>query len=81
MLDRIRNLRTSQIELADHLPEVERGWLVNQLLEKRCVVAADCGFRALVVEYDADVWGSADLLEFLTECRVPVGAVQEGAVR
>jgi hypothetical protein len=77
MLERIRNLRTSRIQLTDHLPEIERGWLVRELRQKRSVVAAKCDVRALVGEYDAAVWGSADLRDFLAECRVPFGAIRE----
>jgi hypothetical protein len=74
--ERIRNLKTSQIRLIDPLPETERGWLLQALRLKRCVVAAECDSRALVVEYDADVWGSSGLLDFLAECRVPFAADQ-----
>lgn len=79
MLERLRNLRTSRVQLKAHLPEIERGWLVQELREKRCVIAAQCDHRALVVEYDADEWGSAGLRDFLFECRVPVESICEPA--
>lgn len=79
MLDSTRNLKTSRIELDERLPAIERAWLVAELRDKRGVVAAECSARALVVDYDADVWGSADLLDFLAECRVAVAGIRSGA--
>lgn len=77
MQDSVRNLKTSEIELSGQLPDLERVWLVGQLRAKRGVAAAVCDARALVVEYDADVWHGNDLLDFLDDCGVPVVAIHE----
>jgi len=75
MLDSVRNLRTSEIELRQGLPELECNWLVGQLRAKRGIADAECGLRRLVVEYDADILDSTDLVEFLDACNVPVVSV------
>lgn len=75
MLDSVRNLKTSEIELSGPLPDPERSWLVGQLLTKRGVANAACDARGLVVVYDADVWRGNDLLDFLDDCGVPVAAI------
>jgi hypothetical protein len=75
MLESVRNLKFSEIELRHDFPEPECRWLVGQLLAKRAVATAVCGSHAIVVEYDADVWRSADLLDFLDDCGIPVAAI------
>lgn len=80
MLNAIRNLKTSAIELGSYLPELERVWLVAQLRAKPCVAAAVCDSRALIVEYDADLWRSIDLLDFLDDCAVPVAAIHDASI-
>jgi hypothetical protein len=80
VLNPIRNFKKSAIELRGSLPELERVWLVAQLRAKRCVTAAECDSRALVVEYDADRWRSTDLLDFLDDCAVPVAAIHDAHV-
>ena len=75
MLDSVRNLRTSEIQLRQGLPEPECNWLVGQLRAKRGIADAECRVRQLVVEYDADIVDRADLVEFLDVCGVPVMSV------
>ena len=77
MLASVRNLRTSEIELRHGLPEFECDWLVGQLRAKRGVAAAACGgaARRVVIEYDADLLASADLVDFLDDWGIPVAAV------
>ncbi len=75
MLDSVRNLKISALELRQSLPQGECAWLAAQLRAKRAVAAATCDARGLVVEYDADVWRGNDLLEFLDDCGVPVANI------
>jgi hypothetical protein len=77
MLDSVRNPRTSEIELRHQLPALEGDWLVGRLRAKRGIADAEYGggARRLVVEYDADLLGSADLVEFLDDWGIPVAAV------
>jgi hypothetical protein len=60
MLESLRNLRTSEIELKNRLPPPESD-------------------DRLLIEYDADLFGSAELLAFLRYCGVPVAALRAGA--
>ncbi len=75
MLDSVRNLKISALELRQPLPQGECAWLAAQLRAKRAVATATCDARGLVVEYDADVWRGNDLLEFLDDCGVPVANI------
>jgi hypothetical protein len=75
VLDSVRNLKISALELRRPLPQPECAWLTAQLRAKRAVAAASCDARSLVVEYDADLWRGNDLLEFLDDCGVPVATV------
>jgi hypothetical protein len=76
MLASVRNLKTSEIELRHRLPEFECDWLVGQLRAKRGIADAACGgARRVVVEYDADLLASADLVDFLDDWGIPVAAV------
>jgi hypothetical protein len=80
MLDSVRNLRTSEIELRQPLPALECEWLVGRLLAKRGVADAVCGRRPrrLLVEYDADELRSHDLVDYLSACGIRVAAVRAG---
>jgi hypothetical protein len=80
MLESLRNLKTSEIELQQQLPVLEGEWLVGCLLAKQGVAKAAWrgNTRRLLVEYDADLFGSADLVAFLHRCGVPVAAVRVG---
>jgi len=80
MLESLRNLKTSEIELRQQLPVLEGEWLVGCLLAKRGVANAKWGGnkRRLLVEYDADLFGGAELIAFLHSCGVPVAAVRVG---
>jgi hypothetical protein len=77
MLDSVRNMKTSEIELRRGLTEIECRWLAGQLRAKRAVAVAECSAdtRLLHVEYDADLVGSGDLVDFLDDWGVPVVAV------
>jgi hypothetical protein len=78
MIESLRNLKTSEIELRQPLPVLECEWLVGRLLAKKGVKDAKWagGTRRLLVEYDADRFGSAELIAFLQSCGVPVAAVR-----
>jgi len=80
MLDSIRNLKTTKIELRQRLPEIECDWLVGQLRAHRGIAAAACAgdARRLTIEYDGDTLVSADLIDFLNVCGVRVAAVRVG---
>ena len=77
MLDSVRNLKTSEIELRHKLPALECDWLVGRLLAKRGVADADCrsNSQRLVIEYDADELGSAALVDYPRACGISVAAV------
>ena len=72
MLDDVRNLKISDIELAQRLPTPECEWLVGQLRSWSGIVAAHCttDARCLTVEYDADELVTVDVVDFLRECGV-----------
>lgn len=80
MLKSLRNLKTSEIELRQPLPVLEWEWLVGRLLAKQGIEAAEWvrDTRRLLVEYDADLCGRADLIAFLQSCGVPPVAVRVG---
>ena len=80
MLESLRNLQTSEIELKQQLPPPEGEWLVGRLLAKQGVANATWmgNARRLLIEYDADLFGCAELLDFLRYCGVPVAAVRLG---
>ena len=80
MLESLRNLKTSEIELRQQLPVLEGEWLVGCLLAKQGVANAEwmATTRHLLVEYDADLFGSAEIVAFLRYCGVPVAAVRGG---
>lgn len=80
MLDGIRNLKVSRIDLRHRLPMLECDWLVARLRAHPGVARADCASdaRALTVEYDADRLVSADLVDLLGVYGVRVKAVHRG---
>jgi hypothetical protein len=80
MLESLRNLKTSEIELRQQLPVLEGEWLVGRLLAKQGVAAATWvgNHRRLLIEYDADICGRADLIAFLQSCGVPTAALRVG---
>jgi hypothetical protein len=82
MLSSIRNLKVSEIELRQELPELECAWLVRRLRAHPDVSRARCGSdaRHLAVEYDADRLGGADLEELLTDCGVRVVGMQPSRI-
>ena len=77
MLGDVRNLKASDIELAQRLPTLECDWLVGQLRSRSGIAAARCASdaRHLRVEYDADELVARDVVDFLTQCGVRVAAV------
>lgn len=83
MLGDVRNLKTSDIELAERLPALECEWLVGQLRSRPGIAAARCEGDAcrLTVEYDADEIVPGDVLDFLGQCGVRAAVVRSlGAV-
>jgi len=80
MLESLRNLQTSEIELKQQLPPPEGEWLVRRLRAKQGVANATWkgNTHRLLIEYDADLFGSAELLEFVRHCGIPVAAVRVG---
>ena len=80
MLESLRNLKTSEIELKQELPPPEGEWLVGRLLAKQGVANATWmgHARRLVIEYDANLFGSVEILSFLRSCGVRVAAVRVG---
>ncbi len=81
MLESVWNLKTSEIELRQQLPVLECDWLISRLLAKHGIANAKWGrntTRRLFVEYDADIFGSAELVDFLQTCGIPVAAVRAG---
>ena len=76
----LRKMTTSEIELRQPLPVLECEWLVGRLLAKQGIEAAEWirDTRRLLVEYDADLCGMADLIAFLQSCGVPPVAVRVG---
>jgi hypothetical protein len=76
----IRNLRTSEIELRQRLPQLECDWLVGALRARPGISGAHCSddARHVTVEYDADRLVSDDLVDFLNECGVHVSRVHGG---
>jgi len=78
MLESLRNLKTSEIELRQQLPAPEGEWLIGRLLAKQGIANATWKARRLLIEYDADVFGSAEILSFLHSWGVRVAAVRVG---
>jgi hypothetical protein len=80
MLESLRNLKTSEIELRQQLPVLEGEWLVGRLLAKQGVASARWmgSTSRLLVEYDADLFGTAEIIAFLRYCGVLVAAVRVG---
>ena len=80
MLENVGNLRTSEIELRQQLSALECDWLTGCLHAKNGVADVRWGdnTRRLAVEYDADLLGSAELVDFLRTCGVPVVSLRVG---
>jgi hypothetical protein len=71
---RLRNLKTVDIRLSERLRQLERDWLIGQLVKKRGVVAAlhdSADSRRVIVDYDADMVSPAMLVDFLHDCGLP----------
>lgn len=80
MLENLRNLKTSEIELRQQLPVPEGEWLVGRLLAKQGVASARWlgNTRRLLVEYDADLFGTAEIIAFLRYSGVLVASARVG---
>ena len=76
----LRKMMTSEIELRQPLPVLECEWLVGRLLAKQGIETAEWvgDTRRLLVEYDADLCGRADLIAFFQSCGLPAVAVRVG---
>jgi len=71
MWDRAHNLKLSELEVREELNFLEREWLIGHLVSRAGVREAlyrPDDPRKLVVEYDADVVNTRDLLELLYSC-------------
>jgi hypothetical protein len=71
MWDRAHNLKLSELEVREDLNFLEREWLIGRLVTKAGVREAlyrPDDPRKLIVEYDADVVNTGDLLELLYMC-------------
>lgn len=79
--EHFRNLQTSEIELRQPLPVLECEWLLGRLLAKQGVATAEwvASTRRLLVQYDADLCGGAELVAFLQACGVSAAAVRAAA--
>ncbi len=80
MLESGGNLNTSEIELRQQLPTLECEWLISCLRGIHGVADAKWGgnTRQLFVEYDADIFGSGELVDILHTCGAPVAALRAG---
>lgn len=71
MLDQLRNIKTSELEVREDLNRLEREWVIGRLVAKAGVHDAlsrpDEPHR-FVVEYDGDLVSTSDLVEFLQLC-------------
>ncbi len=78
MHENLRNLKTSEIKLRQQLPVLEGEWLVGCLLAKQGVAKASWldGTPRLLVEYDANLFGTAEIVAFLLYCGVAVASVR-----
>jgi hypothetical protein len=74
MLETLRNLKISEIELLQPLPALEGEWLLGCLLSKRGVVDARwvASARKLLIEYDVDLVGSGELIDCMHICGIPI---------
>ncbi len=72
MIENLRNLKTSEIELRQQLPVLECEWLIGRLLAKRGVATAEwvANTHRLLVQHDANLCGKAELVAFLQSCGV-----------
>jgi hypothetical protein len=72
VIENLRNLKTSEIELRQQLPVLECEWLIGRLLAKRGVATAEwvANTRRLLVRHDADLCGRAELVALLQSCGV-----------
>lgn len=65
----LRNLAVSEIELRERLNALESEWVIGKLTAKRGVRRAKYDRDGtLVVEYDADVVDSSEIVSFLYMC-------------
>jgi hypothetical protein len=71
MWDHVRNMKLSELEVREDLNFLEREWVIGRLASKAGVQEAlsrPDDPRKLVVEYDADLVNTSDLVEFLQMC-------------
>lgn len=78
MLEYVGNLRTSEVELRQPLSALERDWLTSCLNARNGVADVKWAgkMHRLCVEYDADVFGSSELIDFLRTLGVPVASLR-----
>jgi hypothetical protein len=69
--ERLRDLKTAEIELRADPGRLERNWIIGRLMSQSGVSDAIWGeahMPSLVIEYDADIVSSAELVNFLYVC-------------
>ena len=79
MWDQVRNMRTSEFQVREDLNFLEREWVIGRLVSKAGVQEAlyrPDDPRKFIVEYDADILNTGDLLEFLQTCGLQAGATR-----
>jgi hypothetical protein len=73
------DVRTTAIELREHLGALERDWVLGRLVAQRGVEVArwlDEDGCSLVIDHDADVLTGAELVNFLYTCGLPTRSVR-----
>jgi hypothetical protein len=71
MRAQVRNTKISEPQVREDLNFLEREWVIGRLVSKAGVQEALCrpdDPRKFIVEHDADVLNTGDLLEFLQLC-------------
>jgi hypothetical protein len=78
MRETLRNLKTTEHVLPQPLTMHEGDWLVGRLLAQRGVADAKwvTNARKLLVVYDADLFGAAELADYLDTCGISVAGVR-----
>lgn len=79
MRDSAHNLRVSELRLRVDLNLLEKQWVIGRLVSKTGVYEVlyrPNDSRNLVVEYDADVVNTDDLLDFLDLCGLPADLIR-----
>jgi hypothetical protein len=71
MRGQVRNTEISELQVREDLNFLEREWVIGRLVSKAGVQEALCrpdDPRKFIVEHDAQLLNTGDLLEFLQMC-------------